>query len=65
MFLLPSAEPAKGSSAQLHRPLEHRIEGRSEIAGRGIDDLQYFGSRGLLSEGLVTLGSALGELANR
>src|SRR5215469_8157174 len=47
-FLLPSAEPAKGSPAQMHRPFEHRVEDRLELTGRGIDDLQYLGRRGLL-----------------
>ena len=35
---------------------EHRVEDRSKIAGRGIDDLQYLGSRGLLLQCLPRLG---------
>ena len=50
-------------AAQPHRLFEHRVENRGEVAGRGIDDLQYLGGRGLLSERLVALGSALGKLA--
>src|SRR6516165_6988432 len=36
--------------------LEHRVEDRGEVAGRGIDDLQYLGSRGLLLQGFARLG---------
>ena len=38
---------------------EHRVEHRSEIAGRRIDDLQHLGGRHLLFQRLVTLGGAL------
>ena len=34
--------------AQVQRLLQHRIEHRRQIAGRGVDDLQHFGGRGLL-----------------
>ena len=44
------------------RLLQDRIEYRREIAGRGIDDLQHLGSRGLPPQRLVALGSALGKL---
>src|SRR5580704_5334985 len=43
----------EGRSAQSHRLVEHRIEYRSEVAGRSIDDLQDLGSRGLLFERLA------------
>ena len=36
--------------------LQHRIEHRSEIAGRGVDDLQDLGGCGLLLQGLARLG---------
>jgi hypothetical protein len=49
--------------AQADRPLDHGVEHRREIAGRGIDDLQYLGGGGLLLERLVTLGSAFGKLS--
>ena len=39
---------------------QDRVEHRREVAGRGIDDLQHLGSRGLLLQRLVTLGFALG-----
>jgi hypothetical protein len=38
------------------------VEHWGKVAGRGIDDLQYLGRRGLPLEGLVTLGSAFGKL---
>src|ERR1700724_255284 len=50
------AQLAEGTPAQAQRPLQHRVEDRREIAGRGIDDLQYLGSRGLLLQGLARLG---------
>ena len=42
--------------AEPHRLVEDRIEHRGEVAGRGIDDLQDFGGRGLLVERLARLG---------
>ena len=36
-----------GGLAQAHRPIEHRVEHRREIAGRRIDDPQHLGGRGL------------------
>jgi hypothetical protein len=48
--------------AQPDRLFQHRVEYRGEVAGRGVDDLQYLGGRGLLLEGFVTLGFALGKL---
>ena len=42
--------------AQPHRLLQHRVEHRREVAGRGVDDLQYLGGRGLLLQGLARLG---------
>src|SRR5580700_2017198 len=47
----------EGRSAQSHRLVEHRIEYRSEVAGRSIDDLQALGCRGLLFERLPCLGN--------
>src|SRR6516162_798173 len=38
------------------RLLQYCIEYRSQVAGRGIDDLQDFGSRSLLLQGLAGLG---------
>jgi len=55
-------ENAKSSLAETGRLFEHRVEHRREIAGRGIDDLQYLCGRSLLFERLVTLGFALDKL---
>src|SRR5262245_7622375 len=43
--------PAKGMGL-----LQYRIEHRSEVARRRIDDLQHLGSRGLLLQRLARLG---------
>ena len=43
------------------KPAPSVAEDRREIAGRGVDDLQYLDGGGLLSERLVALGSALGK----
>src|SRR6516165_5849334 len=42
--------------AKVMRLLEDCRVHRRQIAGRRIDDLQYFGSRGLLLQGLTRLG---------
>ena len=54
---------AKRRAAQPVRLLQDRIEHRPEVAGRGIDDLQYLGHRRLSRKSLVALGSAFGKLA--
>ena len=38
------------------RLLQYCVEHRGEIAGRGVDDLQYLGGRGLLLQRLARLG---------
>jgi hypothetical protein len=60
---LPVKTPqnAECSAAQVEGPVQERLEHRGEIAGRGIDDLQYLGGRSLLSERLVALGCTLGK----
>ena len=45
----------KARSAQSHRLVEHRIEYRSEVAGRSIDDLQHLGCGRLLFQGFARL----------
>src|SRR5436190_19787625 len=50
------------SPAEAARLLEDCIEHGREIAGRGVDDLQYLGGSGLLVERLVPLGGAFVEL---
>ena len=57
------AKRPAGGLTQPHGFVEHRIEHRRKVAGRGVDDLQYLGGRGLLSERLVALRSAFGKLA--
>ena len=44
---------AERRSAKPHCLLQDRIEHRREVAGRGIDDLQYLGGCGLLGLSLV------------
>src|SRR3954452_2442115 len=50
-------------SIQLQGFCENHIEHRREIAGRGIDDLQDLGGRGLPSQSLVPLGDYFVEPA--
>src|ERR1700720_551245 len=45
----------EGRSAQSHRLVEHRIEYKSEVAGRSIDDLQHLGCGRLLFQGFARL----------
>jgi len=47
------------------RLFQNRIKHRCEIARRRINNPQYLCGRGLLSERLVALGSALVELASK
>ncbi len=42
--------------AQLHRPLDHRLEDRRQIARGAVDDLQNVRSRSLLLQCLARLG---------
>src|SRR5215831_17236450 len=50
------SELTVGGFAQARRLFEHRVEHWSEIARRGIDNLQYLCGRGLLRQGLARLG---------
>ena len=47
---------AKRRLAQPHRLLQHRIEHRRQITGRGVDHLQHLGGRCLLLQRLALLG---------
>ena len=38
------------------RVFEHRVEYRSEIAGRGVDDAKHLAGRGFSSQRLIALG---------
>jgi hypothetical protein len=42
--------------AQTRGVVEHLVENRLELTGRGIDDLQYLSGRGLLLQVLARLG---------
>src|SRR5437773_8056692 len=52
-------ERAEISAAKAHRLFEHRVEHWGEIAGRGVDDAEHLGGRGLPLQCLVTLLGAL------
>ena len=62
LFAVADCQTAQCNAAEGVCLFQYRIEHWREVAGRGIDDLQYLGGRGLLSERLVALGSALGKL---
>ena len=47
---------AESGFTQPHRLFQHRIEHRRQIAGRGVDDLQHLGGRGLLIQRLPLFG---------
>src|SRR5438045_3213905 len=51
-----SHQRAELCAAQGMRLLQYRVEYRRQIAGRGIDDPQHLGGRGLLLQGLLRLG---------
>ena len=55
-FAVIGHQIAKGSGAQMHRLIEHRIEDRRKFARRRIDDLKNLGSGGLLVQCLAGLG---------
>src|SRR6516162_3499318 len=50
------AKMAKGRLTQPDGLAEHRLKYWPEIAGRGIDDAQHLGRRGLLLQSLARLG---------
>jgi hypothetical protein len=49
----------EGTPAEAVCFIQYRLEHRREVAGRTVDDPQHLGGRGLLLQGLVTLGIAL------
>ena len=59
-------EVAERSVAKAHSLFEHRVEHRREVAGRGVDDLQHLGGRGLLlqrfGEFSLTLGKPMSQI---
>src|ERR1700687_6146844 len=52
----PQLQAAGKGFAKAVRLLQYRVKHRGEVAGRGIDDLQHLGGRGLLLQGLLRLG---------
>src|SRR5271170_2372842 len=52
----------EGGAAEAVSLVENRIEHRGEIAGRGMEDLQDLGGRGLLFQSLARLGNEAGVL---
>jgi len=56
-------EMTMGRLAKTYRPVEHRLEHGREVAGRGVDDLQNFSQRRLLSFAFITLSGALLKFA--
>src|SRR5215472_1377710 len=56
MLTINGDERAFGRAAQAVRLLQYRVEHRREVAGRGVDDLQYLRSCGLLLQGFARLG---------
>ena len=55
-FAIVRQERAERRPAQPHRPLQHRIEHRCQIARRRVDHLQHLGGRGLLFQRLALFG---------
>src|SRR5262249_30226780 len=55
-FAIICAKNAVDCLAKAGRLFEKRIESRGEVAGRGVDDSQYFGGRGLLLQCFARLG---------
>ena len=53
---------AESGFTQPQGPIQHGIENRREIAGRGVDNLQHLGGCYLPLQRLVTLGVALSKL---
>jgi len=49
-------EAAECRFAQRRGLLQHRIEHRPEVAGRGVDDAEYFGGCSLLRQRFARLG---------
>jgi hypothetical protein len=48
IFAVIGLEMTVNCLTEPHRLVQHRVEDRGKITGRGIDDLQYLGSGGLL-----------------
>jgi hypothetical protein len=55
-FSVPSHQVPGDRAAEAVRLFQYRVEHRREVAGRGVDDLQHLGGRGLLLQRLARLG---------
>jgi len=55
-FAVIGPQVTKRGVAQPHSLFKHRIEHRDKITGRGVDDAQYLGGRGLLLQRLARFG---------
>src|SRR5262249_23053659 len=55
LLIPPSIQTAIARFAKSERLIEQRVEYRREVAGEGIDDLQYLGGGSLLFERLARL----------
>jgi hypothetical protein len=55
-FAVEAEKSAQIGLAQPDCPSQHRVEHRSQVARRGIDDAEHLGGRGLLLQGLAGLG---------
>ena len=62
-FAVKKLQCALRNSAERVRLLQNCVKHRREVAGRGVDDLQYVGGRGLPLQSLITLGLALGKFS--
>src|SRR5262249_20917716 len=52
-FAVIRPQGAKSSAAQIQGLVEHCVEHRLKVTGRGVDDLQYLGGRSLAGKRLV------------
>src|SRR5215831_8864473 len=56
MAAVANDQNPEGGFTEPHSLIEHSVENRREVAGRGVDDLQYLRGRGLLLQSLARLG---------
>ena len=63
MISVGNSQATERGTTKRMRFFQDGVEHWYQIAGRGIDDLQNLSGRGLLLQGLVTLGVALGKFS--
>ena len=56
IFTVKGPDGTQGGTAEPARLVQDHVEYGLEIAGRGVDDLQYLGGRGLLLQSFAGLG---------